>query len=267
MKVFLVKKLDNPDKVKEIIYEVENFINNKTEYQVINKEEELTSDSIVISLGGDGTMIYAAKIALKYKCKVFGFNLGNLGFLTEEFDNWKEKLTLLLIKKEYIEEKRHYMYSKVGKEKFIAINDIVISPEKSYKMLKYELEINDLIACKSVSNGVIFSTATGSTAYAKSVGGAIVEPTSKSMQIIPIAPITITTRPLLVSQKTKVVINITTCEKSLIIVDGQPVLLSDKNNNIINKVEFRMSKDTITFLHLPNYNFYTQLSKKLNWFE
>ena len=152
----------------------------------------MKASDVVISIGGDGTLIHTAKTALFYDKPVLGINTGRLGFLTKIEQNELDQLCRLF-NGEYSIEKRMMLEVNYncGDEKerlFYALNDVVISRGNPSRMIELSVKCDKQSVCSYRSDGVVFATPTGSTAYALSAGGPVVEPCVDSIVMTPICP-------------------------------------------------------------------------------
>ena len=261
MKIYIVSKLDNPLKVETIKSNIIKLGAQSKRYQVVDSLDELTSEDLILALGGDGTMVYASKEAIKRDCYVYGFNLGNLGFLTDSFDEtkWSNKL-LNIVDRNFKVEERSLIQVDIQDKTYIAMNDLVLSPEKAHHMLNYQLYVGNALANDYKANGVIISTATGSTAYSLSVGGSILEPECDAIQIIPIAPMSLTARSLVLSDIEHKPIKIQSNTSNLILaIDGQPIQLNS-TNTVLDSI--RLVNKKVKYVHQLEYNFFDILKKK-----
>lgn len=260
MKIHIISKLDNPQKVENIKHNITQLGFKTQQFKVVDNIDELTAQDLILALGGDGTMVYAAKQALKRDCYVYGFNLGNLGFLTDSYDEskWENKL-LNIVNYSFKIEERSLIRVDIEDQTYIAMNDLVLSPEKAHHMLSYKLFVGNALANDYKANGVIISTATGSTAYSLSVGGSILEPECDALQIIPIAPMSLTARSLVLSDIEHKPIKITSETSDLILaVDGQPIKLTGS----VTLDSIRLVESKVKYIHQLDYNFFDILKKK-----
>lgn len=260
MNIYITAKINEPEKVTLIQKAIALFGEQSGKYKVVASLEEIGNEDLILALGGDGTMVYSAKQALQRDCYVYGFNLGNLGFLTDSYSEfcWKEKL-LNIVNHNFLLEERSLIQVDIEGTTYIAMNDLVLSPEKSHQMLKYQLFVGDRLASDYRANGVIISTATGSTAYSCSVGGSILEPECTAIQVLPIAPMSLSARSLVFSDIRHKPIKITSETSNLILtVDGQPIQLN--NNVVLNSI--RLVDKKVKFVHQREYDFYDILKKK-----
>ncbi|MCX7729164.1 MAG: NAD(+)/NADH kinase [Bacteroidia bacterium] len=160
---------------------------------------------LLVSLGGDGTLLETVSLVQKLPVPVLGINTGKLGFLTYDVNQNIEEALSLILKKQYIIEKRSllelvYPTLQVGKINY-ALNEIVIHKTDSASMLYIDIFIDDNYLTTIFANGVIVSTPTGSTAYSLSCGGPILEPSINAMIITPIASHSLNARPIVISDQ------------------------------------------------------------------
>ncbi|OEJ14334.1 NAD(+) kinase [Brachyspira hampsonii] len=262
-------------KINTIIkkYNIEAIIINYdiSSYNNVKKAaKELKNVSMLISIGGDGTLLSALKIAIKYDISVLPIYNGTLGFISEippeeaylileeYFENKKtlyeiEPRTLLSISV-YSKEKDTY-------REHLAVNELVLS-----KCDGRAIHINIIISGKLISSivgdGVVIATPTGSTAYALSAGGPILAPTIDAMSFVPIAPHSLTFRPLVIPKHDNIELELTQKSlKAMITVDGYDIC-QFKNND---KIKAKISNKNCYIFQSANRLFYDILRNKLNW--
>lgn len=175
----------------------------------IHSTQDLQNNQIdlILSLGGDGTILETLVLIQKLNIPVFGINTGRLGFLTYDFNQNIQNAVDLILQKEYTIQKRSlleliYPSHQVQDINF-ALNEIVIHKKDNSSMLYIDIFIDDTYLTNIFSDGVIISTATGSTAYSLSCGGPILEPEVDAMIITPIASHSLNARPIVISSKHK----------------------------------------------------------------
>ena len=194
---------------------------------IMEREKMGRRTQLVITLGGDGTLLRAARDFASYHTPLLGINLGGLGFLTEiPISRYKEGLTRIL-EGEYKEEKRlmlkidvHRARKKVGS--FVALNDVVISKAGIPRIINLRTFVSNEFITTYSADGLVISTPTGSTAYSLSSGGPVVHPNLGVIILSPICAHTLAVRPLIVSRKEKIKV-VLECgsEKVLLTMDGQ----------------------------------------------
>ncbi|MCL2874489.1 MAG: NAD(+)/NADH kinase [Defluviitaleaceae bacterium] len=198
----------------------------------------------VVVLGGDGTMLNTASLAATHDIPLLGINMGRLGYLTDvdtpEAFNSIEKV----LQGEYKEEKRMMLSVDIeGKPdaKKVALNDVVVASNPSFKMVSAEIWINGEYIDTYRADGIMISTPTGSTAYNLSAGGPILEPTVEMMIITLICPHLIYARPYVISANDTINIIITGdhADESKVVVDGQNAAeLKSGDKIIISRSEY-----------------------------
>lgn len=273
-KVLFIPKIggDRVSKSLELIEEAK-FAAYANEIKVLEKEAEIDKETLLIPVGGDGTVIHAAKLALKHNVPIIGFNLGNVGFLTdisfnEAIDNAFSGLFVYLDDPAAfkIEERMLIEATHLGRT-YLALNDFVISNVYADSIIKYQLAIGDSYAGKHKANSVIVSTPTGSTAYALMAGGSIIEPDLDVLEIVSVAALTMTSRPLIVSGDRSVTISLSLDERKKdsfmsCKADGQQVLLLSKDDQ---QITIKKHEKKLKMLHFKDWNYFQNLTSKLGW--
>jgi NAD+ kinase len=228
--------------------------------------------TLFVPVGGDGTVLAYAKDIVDggSDFPIMGINLGKVGFLTDIQNHEAHIRTLLncMINDEYcgfVEDRRTLLTSfssHTGEN--VAMNDFVISNLYSDNIVQYELEVGESYAGMHKANGVIISTPTGSTAYAMNVGGPIIEPGLDVMQIIPIAGMGLTARPIIVSGKSNVVIRIKGKPSQTVSfkADGQECVRVENEDF---EIRITQHERKATLLHFNGWNFFEKMTGKLNW--
>ena len=229
---------------------------------------DLKGYDFVISLGGDGTVLYAARNASKYGLPVFPVNLGEFGFIASvQPDEWLKELKLFLDGKSVFE-KRSMLKVEVkrdGKKIYnsLSLNDAVISAERGVSTIMLSVKRNSLPLCRLKADGLIVATPTGSTAYSAAAGGPIVSPEVEAFVLTPLNSFSLSSRPIVLSPDSNLEI---TVEKSRIkgiclTVDGQepfPLKSSDVISVVLNKKKAKLVAGS-------EEKFYNALRSKLNW--
>lgn len=224
---------------------------------------------LAIIVGGDGSMLNAARILSFYNIKVIGINRGNLGFLTDiGLENNIKKILSNILQGKFICENRFLLeIRKINKnycflEKNTAINEIILHTEKAANMIEFEVYIDMKFAFSQRSNGLIIATPTGSTAYCLSAGGPILSPILEAMVLVPIFPHTLSSRPLVISSNSMVQVNFANQKNKVeISCDSQINIPIKKLENIL----IKRSKYYLNLVHPLNYDYYNTLTHKLGW--
>ena len=260
MKIALIPNLEKAG-ANEITCQVSSILKNlKCEVFLPQDSENLYENcDVIITVGGDGTLIKHAKSAAIYNKPVIGINAGRLGYLA---DIEKGEISLLekLITNEYTIDSRIMLsveVTKDGKTLFsgTALNDVVIGSGEIAKISDITLNIlGDEINYRA--DGIILSTPTGSTAYSMSAGGPIIEPTARCFIITPICSHSMTARPLIINQENEV--NLSVGKNSYLTVDGNQCVPIDAKT----KISVKKSVYEAKFINLSGRTFYKTLSYK-----
>lgn len=229
----------------------------------VSPSSKFESDaSLVITIGGDGTLLKAARFYAPKKTPVLGINLGRLGFLAQANIDEIEDSIEKLIKGEYRIESRMMLSS--FNDNVLALNDIVIKGDSFSRTSKLFLSINDKVVCDYLADGIIISTPTGSTAYTLSAGGPVLVPGLNAIVIVPICAHTLTARPLVIPAEEEIKItSCKTCNKLKMSADGQDTIDISKDDCVVIKksnIEARL-----IILEKENNGFYSILREKLQW--
>jgi NAD+ kinase len=223
---------------------------------------------LAIVLGGDGTMLNAARRLARYGVPLVGVNQGRLGFMTDIAR--EDMLTCMddLLDGRFTPEKRMLLAAEVwrdGKEVAanMALNDAVLDKGAIGRMIEFELFIDGEFIYNLRSDGLIVSTPTGSTAYSLSAGGPIMHPTMTGIGLVPLCPHALTNRPIIVNDGAEIELRITQAEDPRVHFDGQVTLNLERHDC----VRLKRSDYTILFLHPPGYSYFAMLRQKLHWSE
>ncbi len=217
--------------------------------------------SLVITVGGDGTLLKAARFCAPKGIPVLGINLGRLGFLAQLNPDEIPELPVQLIERQYFIQNRMMLSSF---NDILALNDIVIKGDTFSRTSKLFLSINDRVVCDYLADGIIISTPTGSTAYTLSAGGPVIMPDVEAVVIVPICPHTLTARPLVIPASEKISISsCKSCTKLKLSADGQETIDVDFDKPVTIEKSSIMAK--LVILKKENNGFYSILRKKLQW--
>jgi NAD+ kinase len=233
--------------------------------ELISEDEDLYKNSdIIVSIGGDGTMLNTAYNALKYEKPVYGLNVGKLGFLVEaELSQMDYVIDSLLNNKFNIDERIVISGEIFGiKEEIIAFNDIVIDKGGWHKMIELNIWVDNEYVTTFNADGIIVATPTGSTGYSISVGGPIISPKAEVLSLSPISPHSLTVRPLVLPSNHEIIIK---ADSPHIVVqvscDGQrayfvpPVL----------EIKIKKSQKKLKLISTSLSTYFSTLRKKLLW--
>ena len=207
MKYFSLVVNRSKDPELKVAHEVEAFLEKQGLDCVIPETEEIIrpeTDCILV-LGGDGTVLQAARHSIGSGIPILGINLGTLGYLAEvEKNSWKEALTQLIHGDYEIEERMMIQGTIPDVMCGYALNDIVLGRIGALRILNYDVYVNGSYLNTFSADGIILSTPTGSTAYNLSAGGPIVEPSAQLVVMTPICPHTLSTRSIILSAEDRI---------------------------------------------------------------
>ena len=222
----------------------------------------------VITLGGDGTVLFAARGCAPHGIPIIPINFGTFGFIASvQKQEWKQEIHKFLDGKSLIV-KRNMLQSEIygnGKKRFSAtsLNDVVISAKNSAHTIKFKVNYGKTELGTFVADGIILSTSTGSTAYSASAGGPILDPYIEAMCLTLINPFSLSSRPLVLSPDVELEIEILPSRVSdvIVTVDGQiPIDL-----HVGDVVKIRQTNDKALLVGCTQEKFYKSLRQKLNW--
>ena len=232
-------------------------------------ENPFTEFDFVITLGGDGTVLFAARGCVKNKIPVFPVNLGEFGFIASiQKNEWQKELDLFLAGKSEVDERNMLNAALVStrqSEPFsgIGLNDVVICAKTAARTIMFTVSYNDVPLGTFKADGIIISTATGSTAYSASAGGPIIDPELDALVLTPINSFSLSSRPLVLSPKGEVGITILPSRENdvIITIDGQKPFDLHEGDCI----KIRRLQEKVKLVGCTTKKFYGALRSKLNW--
>ena len=239
-----------------------------TAYPIKKVEEFTGAIDLAVVLGGDGTMLGIGRQLAGSNVPLVGINMGRLGYMTDIPIQNVQTVLPQIIAGEYEADTRTLLDAVVmrnGKEinQALALNDVVVNRSGISGMVELAVRVNGSFMYNQRSDGLIVSTPTGSTAYALSAGGPILHPRVAGILLAPIAPHSLSNRPIVLPQDIVV---------SIEVVDGREVIVnfdmqSQTNLQSGDTIEVSQSKKTITLLHPRSHSDYKTLREKLHWNE
>lgn len=226
---------------------------------------QLNGTDLVLTIGGDGTILRAAQAVLPGKTPITGINLGKLGFMTElSADEALEKLPALLGKEAWIDERAMLQAELAASGQkpgaFHALNDVVVARGEIARVIRVEASVNGQHVTTYKADGVIVATATGSTGYALSAGGPVLHPQSGDILMVPIAPHLSPAYALVLPESAEVKLSISAVHPATLSIDGHINLPLSNGDTIA----IKHSPHRARFLRIyPETSFYGSLEKKL----
>ncbi|HAN67677.1 MAG TPA: NAD(+) kinase [Halieaceae bacterium] len=231
--------------------------------------DEIGEDSdLVIVVGGDGSLLSAARTLAKYETPVLGVNRGRLGFLTDISPDDIAVQVPAVLAGEYTRESRFLLDARVVREgktvgRADALNDVVVNSGTSAQMIEFELSINGVFVYRQRADGLIISTPTGSTAYSLSGGGPIMHPTLDAVVLVPMFPHALSSRPIVVDGNSEIRLDILQRNRihPPVTCDGQVNMTARPGDSVlVSKKPHRL-----TLLHPLGHSFYASCRDKLRW--
>tara|TARA_Y100001970_G_scaffold293937_1_gene444815 strand:+ start:147 stop:1028 length:882 start_codon:yes stop_codon:yes gene_type:complete len=233
-------------------------------YKVYKDEVIVKKADLIISIGGDGTLLACArKFGLK-GLPLLGINLGNVGFLA---DLAPEDITFRLkeiVKGKYISDQRFMLEVSLNdfKDSNFALNEVVIHSGTVAQLIEYEVFIDQEFVYRQRADGLIISTPTGSTAYSLSGGGPIIHPNINAITLLPMFPHSLNSNPLLIDYDSEIQLKILDSKnKSQLSLDSQNILTVSKKD----EVKMRRAQSSLILIHPEDHDFYSSCRTKLGW--
>jgi NAD+ kinase len=237
--------------------------------QSCSKKEMALKADLIISLGGDGTLLNIAPLVERPEVPILGVNLGALGFITEVAVDELEPVLSKTLSGDYEVEKRMTLEVRVlGKNgrahKFRVLNDVVIAKGARSRIIDLETYVGKDYLCTYRADGLIISTPTGSTAYSLAAAGPILEPTLGAIVLAPICPHTLTHRPIVVPSNAVIRVTLRSFGDTVILIpDGQQGMRLNNGD----RVEARDYGLPVSLIKLPSRSYYEILREKIKWGE
>lgn len=227
---------------------------------------------LLITLGGDGTLLWGARLVAERNVPVLGINLGHMGFLTSVTEDGIEGALERLFQGEYLVDSRSTLEARLmrvdGTERarYGALNDFVIHKLGMARVTRLELLVGEGDHQEEIGgftgDGVVLSTPTGSTAYSLSAGGPIVAPGMGCIIVTPICPHTLAVRPLVISaDETVTVLPLDRAGTLVLTVDGQEETELSRGESVV----IRQAEARVDLIRIPGQTFFSTLRQKLNW--
>lgn len=234
-----------------------------------SKKELAKKADLIISLGGDGTLLNIAPLVERPEVPILGVNMGGLGFITEVAVDELESVLSKTLEGDYVVEKRMTLEIQVRRKKqgaarFRVLNDAVITKGARSRIIDLETYVGEEYLCTYRADGLIISTPTGSTAYSLAAGGPILEPALGAIVLCPICPHTLTNRPIVVSSRGAVNVTLRSSGGTVILSpDGQQGVRLNNGD----QVQARDSGVPVSLIKVPSRSYFEILHQKLKWGE
>ena len=228
----------------------------------------LKGADLAVAVGGDGTLLALARSVAAHHVPLVGVNLGHLGFLTDIPADAMVPMMTALLDGQFTEELRFLLDAEIRRGdksifKTVAFNDVVFSRGAMGTMIEFSVEVNGEFIYSLRADGIIVNTPTGSTAYALSSGGPILQPGLPIIALVPISPHTLSNRPIAISNKSEVRIRLIRGVNARVNFDVQAFFDPEPDDVVIVKAH----KNRLRLLHPVGYSYFSMLRSKLHWNE
>jgi NAD+ kinase len=242
-------------------YELENVV-------AVSEAELARRVDLLVAVGGDGTLLHAARRVAHRGVPLIGINRGRLGFLTDITPEQMLDAIDAILSGAYLAEQRRMLDARIVRAgdtdpALPALNDVVLQKGKTGHMLDFVTSIDGAYVNTHRGDGLIVATPTGSTAYALSCGGPIIQPNVDALVMVPICPHTLSERPLLlpISSTIEVRVESDGDNPAHVVCDGEELGRIGREDTL----HIHVAEQTVTLLHPRDYNYYELLRSKLNW--
>jgi NAD+ kinase len=233
----------------------------------VDERELAARADLVVSIGGDGTLLHAARHVAARDVPLVGINRGRLGFLTDVSPEHMLEAVDAILSGDYLAERRLMLAATLDGEParggLFALNDVVLQKGDTGRLLDFTTEVDGIYVNTHRGDGLIVATPTGSTAYALSCGGPIIQPNVDALVMVPICPHTLSDRPLVLPAASTIRVTLENAGGSAahVVCDGEPLGRVATGDALA----ISLAKQTVTLLHPRDYNYYELLRSKLNW--
>jgi len=230
--------------------------------------EIATRAELIVAIGGDGTMLYAAQQVIGRSVPLLGINRGRLGFLADVSPTEMIERFDTVLSGEYQEDVRALLSAKLERPgdsplTCLALNDVVIQKYETGRMIEFETWIGGDFVNTHGGDGLVIATSTGSTAYALSCGGPIIHPHLDALVLAPICPHTLSDRPIVVGRDSAIMLRLAARSPTRAQVTFDGIVLGDLDHG--GCLSVGAARQSITLLHPPGHDFFRILRSKLHW--
>lgn len=252
----------------EIVQDIETATSFDLRIPTLSRSNMGDKKDLIVVVGGDGSLLSAARMAIQVNTPVIGINRGRLGFLTDILPQDIENQLQAVLNGQYKEEQRFLLHTSIYDQQHIyfegnALNDVVLSRGSETHLIEFDVYVDHQLVSHFRSDGMILSTPTGSTAYALSAGGPIMHPRLNAIVLVPMFSHSLSSRPLVIDGEAQIELCISevnehdlriSCDghESRMVKPGQKVAIKKNNNQL-------------RLLHPLDYHYYDTLRSKLGW--
>jgi NAD+ kinase len=233
----------------------------------VDEREIAAKADLVIAIGGDGTMLHAARHVATRDVPLVGINRGRLGFLTDVSPEHMLEALDAILSGDHLAERRLMLAASMPNTRangaLFALNDIVLQKGDTGRLVDFTTEVDGVYVNTHRGDGLIVATPTGSTAYALSCGGPIIQPNVAALVMVPVCPHTLSDRPLVLpsTSTVRVTLDGSGGTPAQVVCDGEPLGKMSEGETLT----ISLAKRRVTLLHPRDYNYYELLRSKLNW--
>jgi NAD+ kinase len=281
-RVALIGKSNSPE-IATSLRELASFLRSRDREVLVEQETAALVDGglqiadydaigrgadLALVVGGDGTMLSAARKLVRHRVPLAGVNQGRVGFMTDIALTEMRASVTSLLDGQYTIEERTLLEAEIRREgkpvmRTLALNEAVVGRGSQGRLIEFELYLDGEYVYTLRADGVIVATPTGSTAYALSAQGPILHPSVPAFALVPLNPHTLSARPVSVSDRCTIEIVLVRARDARAHFDG--FALNDMGQG--DRLVLRRSDDVIRFVHPPGYSYFGMLREKLRWSE
>ncbi|RUR13809.1 NAD(+) kinase [Legionella sp. km772] len=251
-----------------IVQDIDTAASFALQVPVLERDKMGSQNDLIVVVGGDGSLLSAARMAIKVNTPVIGINRGRLGFLTDILPQDLETQLSEVLAGQYEEEHRFLLKTTIYDHQHTyfegdALNDVVLGRGRETHLIEFDVHVNQQLVSHFRSDGLILSTPTGSTAYALSAGGPIMHPQLNAVVLVPMFSHSLSSRPLVIDGEAQIELHISKCNEHDLRVscDGHESRMVKPGQ----KVAIKKNNNQLRLLHPPGYHYYDTLRSKLGW--
>jgi NAD+ kinase len=238
----------------------------------LGRTELAASVDLIVAVGGDGTLLTAARLVAAHGVPLIGVNRGRLGFLTDVSPEHMLDALDAILSGDYLAEQRRLLRASIVPDEpdsaasvpaMLALNDVVLQKGETGRMIDFVTTVDGSYVNTHRGDGLIVATPTGSTAYALSCGGPIIQPNVDAVVMVPICPHTLSDRPVVLKDSSRIEVHLDADggDTAYVMCDGEELGAIDTRA----KLAIQVAEETVTLLHPREYDYYQLLRSKLNW--
>ncbi|MDI1351491.1 MAG: NAD(+) kinase [bacterium] len=251
-----------------IFQDIDTSLSFELNIPILSRDDMGHKHDLIIVVGGDGSLLSAARMAVKVNTPVIGINRGRLGFLTDILPQDIETHLLAVLAGQYEEENRFLLHTYIEEDNHVhfasnALNDIVLGRGDVAHLIEFDVYVNELLVGHFRSDGVILATPTGSTAYALSAGGPIMHPQLNAIALVPMFSHSLSSRPLVLDGDAQIRLEISPLNENELRLscDGHESHMVKPGQNVF----IKKNSNQLRLLHPLDYHYYDTLRSKLGW--